>query len=288
MKYLSFNQFLKSKFGQRVQKISLDPGLGCPNRAKDKSGGCIFCNLKGSGTGLSFKGIDIKEQIEIGISWAKRRYKAKKFIAYFQAYSNTYGDLSTLEKIYRPVLEFPDIVGVSIGTRPDCISSEVLELIKTLFDKKMVWMEYGLQSSSNKTLSLINRGHNVEDFINAVELTKKYPFLICTHVIFGLPGESEKEMFDTIRLVSALKIDGIKFHELYVVRDTKLHEMFQKGKYHPISQKEYAKLVARSIKMLPLNTVIQRLTGDPAKDELVAPTWAKDKQKTIELISKFL
>ncbi len=288
MKYLSFNKFLKDRFGQRVQKISLDPGLGCPNRSKNKTGGCIFCNLKGSGTGLSFKGIGIKRQIELGISWAKKRYKAKKFIAYFQAYSNTYADLETLEKIYRPVLEYPDIVGVSIGTRPDCINAEILDLIKKLFHKKMVWMEYGLQSSSNKTLLLINRGHKVEDFIKAVELTKKYPFLICTHVIFGLPEETEKEMLSTIELVASLKIHGIKFHELYVIKNTKLHEMFKKGEYQPISQIKYARLVAEAIKMLPKDMVIQRLTGDPAKDELVAPSWARDKQKTIELINKFL
>ncbi len=287
--YLSLNRFLKERFGKRVQKIPLDAGLGCPNREPlTKKGGCIYCNFKGSGTGASFKGLSIKEQMESGIKWAKRRYKAKAFMPYFQSYSNTYGDIEHLKSLYSQCLEFPGVVGVSIGTRPDCVTHEVLELISDIFKDKMVWMEYGLQSASDKTLSYIKRGHTVKDFEDAVKLTRKFPFLICVHVIFGLPGEGEKEMMKTIEFLRDIGVDGIKFHELYVVRDTPLHKFYKKGEYRPIDQRKYARLVARAISLLPEETVIQRLTGDPLREELIAPNWARDKQATIKMIKDYL
>ena len=285
--FLSLNEFFRSKFGQRVQKIPLDAGLGCPNRVNGK-GGCIYCNYKGSGTGASFKGIPIKQQIEHGIAWARRRYKANKFAAYFQAFTNTFGSLDELRAIYCQVSDFEDIVVVAIGTRPDCVDAKVLDLIHECFPDKMVWLEYGLQSSSDKTLKRINRGHSVQDFIDAVELTKRYPFYICAHIIFGLPGESKKDMLNSVTLLRDLDVDGVKFHELYVVKGTKLHELYQNELYTPITQQDYVELVAESITLLGPDTVIQRLTGDPAPGELIAPSWASDKQKTITLIKELL
>jgi len=270
-----------------VQKIPLDAGLGCPNRSGGRAG-CIYCNEKGSGTGASFKGLSIRQQLEEGIEWASRRYKAKRFAAYFQAFSNTYAPLERLQEIYMEVAGVAEVVAVAIGTRPDCVDKEVLDLIRSCFRDKMVWMEYGLQSSSDKTLKKIRRGHKVRDFIRAVEITKRYPFYICSHVIFGLPDEGRKEMLDTIRLVRELGIHGIKFHQLYVIKGTRLSSMYREGSYIPISQMEYAKMVAQAIKILPADTVIQRLTGDPAPGELEAPNWATRKQETISMIRKFL
>ncbi len=285
--FLTLNRFFKEHFGQRVQKIPLDAGLGCPNRSKG-GGGCIYCNVKGSGTGASFKGIPLRVQLERGMEWARRRYKSRLFCAYFQAFSNTYGPLERLQDIYRQVAGYKDVVAVAIGTRPDCIDKEVLGLIHRTFPDKMVWMEYGLQSASDRTLDRINRGHTVKDFINAVEMTRQFPFYICAHVIFGLPGEGHRDMLETVRLLADMRIDGVKFHELYVVKGTGMSRLFQQGLYAPISQVEYALTVAKSIRLLPENTVIQRLTGDPAPGELVAPAWAHSKQETIALIRRFI
>ena len=285
--FLSLNSFFRAHFGQRVQKIPLDAGLGCPNRVSER-GGCIYCNEKGSGTGASFRGLSIRQQLETGMKWARRRYKARRFAAYFQAFSNTFASLDRLREIYSQVADVPEVVAVAIGTRPDCIDTDVLDLIHAIFKDKMVWMEYGLQSASDATLRLINRGHTVRDFSNAVRLTRQYPFYICAHVIFGLPGEGEGEMTQTVELLRDLAIDGVKFHELYVVRSTPLSHMYHQGRYEPISQDFYAKMVAKAIGILPKETVIQRLTGDPAPGELVAPKWAKRKQETISMIRKYL
>ncbi len=285
--FLTLNKFFKKHFGKRVQKVPLDAGLGCPNRVSGK-GGCIYCNEKGSGTGASLRNIPLRKQLLDGMEWAKRRYKAKLFAAYFQAFSNTFAPLDKLEEIYLQVANVPEVVAVAIGTRPDCINKQVLDLIASCFPDKMVWMEYGLQSASDLTLQAINRGHTVDDFIRAVELTKGYPFLICAHVIFGLPGEGKKEMEDTVRLVGALGVNGIKFHELYVIKGTPLCKIYRRGGYTPIDQDSYARMVAWAIRSLPTDTVIQRLTGDPAPGELEAPGWASKKQETIALIGKYL
>ena len=289
MTFLSLNGFLRRRFGRRVQKIPLDAGLSCPNRDPVTGvGGCIYCNLRGSGTGAFQQGRSIREQLVQGVEWARRRYRARAFIAYFQSFSNTFAPLERLEELYSQAASFPDIVGVAIGTRPDCVDREVLELVNRIFDGKMVWMEYGLQSASDRTLKTINRGHAVQDFIEAVSLTRKFPFLICAHVIFGLPGENRVDMLETARLLKALRIDGVKFHQLYVARHTELHRLYERGQYEPVSMEEYAQAVADAIRILPDETVIQRLTGDPAPGELVAPEWAGRKAGIIKCINRCL
>lgn len=289
MTFLSLNEFLRQRFGKRVQKIPLDAGLSCPNRDPVTGlGGCIYCNLQGSGTGAFQKGQGIREQLAQGMKWARKRYKARAFIAYFQSFSNTFAPLERLEELYRQAASFPDIAGVAIGTRPDCVDPQVLELIDKIFDGKMVWMEYGLQSASDRTLERINRGHTVQDFVDAVSLTRKFPFLICAHVIFGLPGESRPDMLETARLLKGLEIDGVKFHELYVAENTRLHRLYEKGQYEPVSMEEYAEAVADAIRILPDETVVQRLTGDPAPGQLVAPEWAGRKAEIIKCINTCL
>ncbi len=286
---LTLNRYLKERFGERVQKIPIDAGLACPNRDGTKGRkGCIYCDPRGSGTGAAAKGVSVAKQMRLGMEWAKRRYGARKFIAYFQSYSNTYAPLERLEELYTQALQGPQVVGVSIGTRPDCIDHERLDLISQVFKGKMVWVELGLQSASDETLKLINRGHTFKDFEKAVHLVKEFGFLSCVHVIFGLPGETREHMERTIKAINRMPLDGIKFHQLYVLKGTPLHRLYEKGGVDPLSQEEYAKTVAWSIKQLKPGMVVQRLVGDPPGQGLVAPLWSRNKQETINLVNKFL
>jgi len=287
--YLTLNQYLRAIFGTRVQKIPLDAGLTCPNRDGTKArGGCIYCDSRGSGTGAYRDEKSVRQQMEEGIQWARRRYKARKFIAYFQSFSNTYAPPGQLEEMYRQALISPEVVGLFVGTRPDCVDKEVLSLISRVGEGRLLWMEYGLQSASDETLVRINRGHTVEDFVRAVEMSRMMDIPVCAHVIFGLPGETRQHMESTVQLLADLKVEGVKFHQLYVVRNSRLHQIYEEGGYNPMAQEEYAEMVAWAIAHLPENTVIQRLTGDPPLGGLVAPEWSSDKAGTISLIKRRL
>ncbi len=287
--YLTFNEYLRRKFGCRVQKIPLDAGFTCPNRDGTLGkGGCIYCNAAGSGTGAHARGLTILEQMRLGTEWARRRYKARKFIAYFQSFSNTYAPKERLRELYSQALSVPEVVGLFIGTRPDCVDEEILALVQGISQGRMIWMEYGLQSASDETLERIHRGHTVEDFLRAVEMTKAMNIPVCAHVIFGLPGEGRKEMEETVRLLKELQVEGVKFHQLYVVRGTPLEALYRKGRYCPLSQEEYVDMVVWAISELGEGTVIHRLTGDPAPGELVAPEWSLNKARTVSRIQERL
>ncbi|MCU0575989.1 MAG: TIGR01212 family radical SAM protein [Desulfobacterota bacterium] len=275
--YRTLSAFLRERFGKRVQKITLDAGLTCPHRDVHGHGGCIYCNSQGSGTGASARGVGLKEQIAGQIRVMGQRSKAEAFIAYFQSFSNTYAPPEQLRAIYDTVLGFPEIVGLSIGTRPDCIDEEKLALIAGYGDNRLVWMEYGLQSASDDTLRRINRGHDVQGFVDAVNLTARYPVRQCAHVILGLPGEGMDDYVHTAQLVSSLPVTDIKIHLLYVIRGTPMEEMLSRGEYRPLSLREYAEAVARFVGHLRSDIVIQRISGDPHRDELVEPRWALDK-----------
>ena len=289
-RYHSLSLFLRKRFGERVQKVTIDAGFSCPNRDGTRGkGGCIYCNAFGSGTGAYQRGLSIRDQMLEGMERLRKRYKARKFIAYFQAFSNTYAPVSILRKRYEEALVNEQVVGLAIGTRPDCITEEVVKLLASYRKRGlMVWLEMGLQSVHNKTLAFINRGHTYEDFLRALELAKKYELLVCTHVIFGLPRENSSEMLETIEKLAALPLDGIKFHELYVVRGSKMEELYKQGLYRPLTQTEYVDLVCEALAYLPWRIVIQRLTGDPRPDELVAPAWAREKQNTLRAIEETL
>ena len=286
--YRTLSSYLRAQFHKRVQKIALDAGLSCPHRDSDRLGGCIYCNMKGSGTGAFTQGIALKDQIESQMRIMASRYGAEGFIAYFQSFSNTYAPLETLRSIYDTILPFPEIVGLAIGTRPDCIDEEKLDLIGSYADDRLVWIEYGLQSASNKTLKLINRGHTVENFVDAVKLTAHYPFRQCAHVIIGLPGEGMDQYIKTARLISSLPITDIKIHLLYVTRGTPMEDLFLKGKYNPLTLDEYADAVANFIAHVREDIVIQRITGDPHADELIEPKWAVEKGKVRSSIHQAL
>ncbi len=284
-RYNDFNTYLRQMFNCRVQKITVDAGMTCPNRDGTLStGGCIYCNIRGSGTGAHAKGLSISQQLINGKNALSKRYKAKKFIAYFQSFSNTYAPLSSLESLYEEALGVDDVVGLSIGTRPDCVDDAVLDLLQDYARHHLIWIEYGLQSASDETLAYINRGHNVQCFKDAVAKTRKRGIMICAHVILGLPNESREDMLHTAKTLAALEIDGVKLHLLYVIKGTPLESLYRQGDFRCLEQDAYVNLVCDFLEQLPSECVIQRLTGDPHPAELVAPTWALHKTETLEKI----
>ena len=286
-RYRDYNGYLRSIFGERVQKISLDAGFNCPNRDGTISDiGCLFCDSRGSGTGAMINnGLSIDEQIMAGRRFAEKRYKARKFIVYFQSFTNTYAPVSRLESIYTQALDHRDVVGISIATRPDCVDHEILALISSFQDNYLVWIEYGLQSSHDKTLARINRGHDVACFERSVRMATQHGLNICVHVILGLPGETREMMMDTAHFIAGLPIAGVKIHLLYVLRGTSLAALYEKGAYTCLDREEYTERVVDFLEFLPPNFVIQRLTGEPPRSaELVAPFWALNKSENIKLI----
>jgi radical SAM protein (TIGR01212 family) len=288
-RYNDLNSYLRSIFGCRVQKISLDAGLSCPNRdGTISTGGCIYCNTRGSGTGAHARGLSITDQLHNSKTYLAARYKAKKFIAYFQSFSNTYATAGRLKQLYEEALTVEDVVGLSIGTRPDCISESILDLLQGYARRHLVWVEYGLQSANDTTLSAINRGHDLRCFQEAVNATKGRGINICAHVILGLPGESRSDMLHTAKVLADLRIDGLKLHLLYVVKGTQLETQYQQGHYNCLKQPEYVDLVCDFLERIPPDMIIQRLTGDPHPDELVAPHWALKKSETLAQIRQTL
>jgi radical SAM protein (TIGR01212 family) len=289
-RYRDYNGYLREIFGERVQKISLDAGFNCPNRDGTISEkGCIFCDSRGSGSGAMInRGISIEKQIAEGKKFAKERYGAKKFIAYFQSFTNTYAPLPHLRDLYTRALNHSDMIGISIGTRPDCVDHDVLDLISSFQKDYLVWIEFGLQSANDATLSMINRGHDVSCFEKSVITANEYGLNICVHVIIGLPGESHEMMMNTARFIAELPIGGVKIHSLYVTKDTLLEDLYKKGKYRCLYREEYVETLIDFIEILPPELVIQRLTGDPVPNELIAPLWALDKNENITLINKRL
>ena len=288
-RYNDFNTYLRNLFGCRVQKITVDAGLSCPNRDGTISvGGCIYCNARGSGTGAHRKGLSITEQLNRGKQMLSRRYKAKRFIAYFQSFTNTYASLDRLEAMYEEALSVEDVVGLSIGTRPDCVTPEILDLLQDYTRNYLIWVEYGLQTAHDQTLAFINRGHDVNRFIQAINMTQNRGIKICAHIILGLPNENRSHMIQTADFISNMGIDGVKLHLLYVVSGTPMERLYRQGKYRCLEQQEYVELVCDVLERLPVEMVIQRLTGDPHPDELVAPLWSLQKTETLSLIRQTL
>ncbi|MGD9175971.1 MAG: TIGR01212 family radical SAM protein [Desulfobacterales bacterium] len=288
-RYTDFTTYLRQSFGCRVQKITIDAGLTCPNRdGTISTGGCIYCNPRGSGTGAHARGLSVTQQLINGKDALSRRYKAKKFIAYFQSFSNTYAPLPVLQSLYAEALEVDDVVGLSIGTRPDCVDDAVLSLLQDYARHYLIWLEYGLQSASDATLAYINRGHDVRCFKDAVENTRNRGIKICAHVILGLPHETRQDMLHTAEMLAALGIDGVKLHLLYVVKGTALETLYRQGDFKCLEQGAYVDLVCDFLERLPSNVVIQRLTGDPHPAELVAPVWTLNKSETLAQIRQTL
>lgn len=285
--YYRFSEYLKEKFGCSVHKITVDAGFTCPNIDGSLSkSGCMFCDNYSFSPPVRAKNIPLTQQIEDGIRYGKKRYDAKKFIVYFQPYSNTHAPPDILKEKYDIIKNFSDVVGISIGTRPDCVDEEKLSLIQNYTDNYDVWIEYGLQSIRDKTLKTINRNHTYSDFLKAVEMTRNKGIKICAHVIIGLPEETERDMIETAKECARIKLDGIKIHPLYIVKGTSLEKMFLEGRYTPLTIEEYTGITSRFIGHLWEKTVIHRITANCPAELLIAPVWVKEKDALLHLIEK--
>ncbi|MFC1621732.1 TIGR01212 family radical SAM protein [Candidatus Omnitrophota bacterium] len=283
--YYKFSTYFKNKgFKHRVRKITVDAGFSCPNRdGKISDNGCIYCNNEGFSPNTRKSFASIEEQITQGI----KRADAKKFIVYFQAYTNTYAPLDKLKRIYDITKKFEDVIGISIATRPDCVNKDVIDLIASYTKDYEVWIEYGLQSIHKKTLELINRGHLYEDFLKAVDLTrKKKDIKICAHAIIGLPLEDEGMIMETARSIASLKLDGIKIHPLHIIKGTKLEKFYKTGSVKVLELEEYVDLAVKFLEYLWPGTVIQRISADCPRDLLVAPLWISEKSKVLRGIEQ--
>lgn len=286
-RYNTYSQHLEKLFGCKVYKITLDAGFSCPNRdGLISTGGCIFCDDSGSFSHAHDNLMPIQEQLETSIERVKKRFKAKKFISYFQAYTNTYAPVEKLKEVYDQAFCHPDVVGMSIGTRPDCVDEEKIDLMASYAEKYHVWVEYGLQSIHDKTLRFINRGHSSEDFIKAVKMTQNKGINICTHVIIGLPGETKEDILETARVIGGLGINGVKIHLLCIMKDTKLEKKYNNGEIKLMNQDEYVEAVCDFMEVLPPEMTIHRLAGNGYREIRVAPGWLGDKFKILNLIDE--
>ena len=287
--YNDYNSYLKNLYGCKVYRIGLDAGFTCPNRDGTKGiGGCVYCNEDGSRSPYTYPSEGLSSQLASRIKYLRKKKGAEKFIAYFQAFTNTHGPLNKLKSVYDAILPFEEIVGISIGTRPDAIDKEKLRLISSYKDKYEVWIEYGLQSSHDNTLKTINRGHTFADFVKAVELTKASGILTCAHVILGLPGETEKDIIETAKGLTALKIDGVKIHPLHILKGSALEKIYNNKKIKILSENEYCELVCDFLENLSSGIIIQRLTGQGSAENHIAPSWALNKTGTLKKIKEKL
>lgn len=288
-KYYSASQFYKEKFGCKVYKISLDANCTCPNRDGSKGfGGCVFCSPMGSGEFCADKKMSIKNQVIEAKKIVEKKIKGeRKFIAYFQNFSNTYGDENILYKKFLEAINQPEICGISIATRPDCISEKMLFYLKNLSEKTFVMIELGLQTSNEKTGKKINRCFLNEDFLDAVNRIKKNApeIHIVTHIIFGLYDETLTDMLNSVKFTLDCKIHGLKFTCLYILKGTKLENDYKNGLVFPLSEDEYFEILSKALEIIPKNIVIHRLTGDGPKKLLIEPEWTKNKKEVINRIN---
>lgn len=289
MEYLSFNKYLKDKFGQKVYKISLDGGFTCPNRdGKTGTRGCIFCSKGGSGDFAENREMSITEQIESGKKKVEKKIKSGKYIAYFQAFTNTYAPVEILRQKYEEAINHPDVVALSIATRPDCLGDDVLKLLDEMNKIKPVFVELGLQTIHQKSAKYIRRGYDLSVYDKAVRDLKKIGVNVVVHVILGLPNESENDMLETVKYVCESGANGIKLQLLHVIDGTDLAKDYEKGLFKTLEFDEYVNLIVKCVKIIPKDIVIHRLTGDGAKKDLIAPLWSADKKKVLNAINKAL
>ena len=289
MEYLSFNKYLKDKFGQKVYKISLDGGFTCPNRdGKIDTRGWIFCSKGGSGDFAQNRNLSITEQIESGKKIVEKKIKSGKYIAYFQAFTNTYAPVEILKAKYSEAINHPDIVALSIATRPDCLGDDVIELLDEMNKIKPVFVELGLQTIHSDSAKYIRRGYSLEVYNEAVKKLKNIGVNIVVHIILGLPNESEEDMLESVKYVCQSQIDGIKLQLLHIIAGTDLAKDYEKGLFKTLEFDEYVELIAKCVAIIPKNIVIHRLTGDGAKKDLIAPLWSADKKRVLNAINKAL
>ena len=284
---LTVNEYCKQQFGQKLYKLSLDGGMTCPNRDGTlDTRGCIFCSAGGSGDFTPNRNKPIEDQIYEAKKKVSAKYNGDKYIAYFQAYTNTYAPIETLRQIFMPVISRDDIAVLSIATRPDCLSDEVLALLDELNQIKPVWVELGLQTIHEKTADYIRRGYRLAIYDKAIKDLNAIGIHTITHIILGLPGETKEDMLASVRHVVLQKSKGIKLQLLHVLKNTDLAKDYQNGLFNTMEFEEYVDLVAECVKLLPTDMVVHRLTGDGPKSLLVAPIWSADKKRVLNALHK--
>ncbi len=290
-RYQTYEYFTRQKFGCRAVKLPVDAGFTCPNiDGKCSYGGCIYCSSRGSGDFAPDASLPIAEQIEKQKALYAKKWKNSVYIAYFQARTNTYAPLEVLKDKYEEALKQEGIVGLNIATRADCLPDDVVEYLAELADRTELTVELGLQSSSDETAKKINRGHTFETFLDGYRRLKlaNPKIAICVHLIFGLPDEDDNRMLQSVKDVANLRPDQVKLHLLHVLKGTKLAELWQNGQYIPLGEEHYIRLLADALELLPSRTVIGRLTGDGARDELLAPLWTLRKTAVINDLDKLM
>lgn len=285
----TYGQNLLKRYGMRVHKIALDAGFTCPNRDGTKgTGGCTFCNNVSfsPATGLQ---LDMSGQLTKARAAIAKRTRATRFIAYFQAYTNTYANIVELEALYRQALAHPDIMGISVGTRPDCVSSEVLDLLENLRAEGLeVWLELGLQSAFDETLERVNRGHTLAEYRTTALAARARGIPLCTHLIIGLPGEDERHYHATLDTVLKIGVDGLKLHPLHVVKHTLLAYQWRRGGYQALEQSDYIRIAADLIERTPPHIIFHRVTATASKELLLAPEWCSKKWTVLNGIEREL
>lgn len=283
--YRSLDFHLRERYGEKIYKVSLNGGMTCPNRDGHLgTRGCIFCSEGGSGDFAGEKSLSISEQIETQKQQLSHKFPVKHFIAYFQAYTNTYAPVDYLSRIFTEALEHPDIVGLSIGTRPDCLPDETVQLLAGLNQKKPVTVELGLQTIHEKTASFIRRGYRLECFANAVQRLRAYDLEIVVHTILGLPGENAEDIFATMRYLNTCNIQGIKLQLLHILKHTDLADYYTQTAFQVLTEDAYVDLVIHCLELLSPDITIHRLTGDGPHDLLIAPLWSCRKRAVLNHI----
>ena len=288
MNYTSLNSYLKERFGCKVYKLAIDGGFTCPNRDGTlDTRGCVFCSKGGSGEFAGSRKLSITEQIEQGKRLVEKKIKDGKYIAYFQAFTNTYAPINELKEKYYQAINHPDIVALSIATRPDCLGDDVLNLLDEINKIKPVFVELGLQTIHEKTAEYIRRGYPLSVYDEAIEKLHGIGINVVTHLIIGLPGETTEDILESVSYVCE-KTDGIKLQLLHIIKGTDLEKEYNAGKISVLFLDEYAEIIKRCVNIIPKNVVVHRLTGDGAKKDLIAPLWSADKKKVLNTINKKL
>jgi radical SAM protein (TIGR01212 family) len=288
-RYNSFGSYIKKRFSTTVYKVNVDAGFTCPNRdGTISTSGCIFCNNDSFRPGSCTPTLSISEQIRNGIAHVKKRYKAERFLVYFQPYTNTYAPVDELERLYRKALSEPSVIGLAIGTRPDTVNEEKIALLETLAERYFILIEYGMQSIYEKTLEFINRGHDYNTFLKTIDLTKDRGIFIGAHVIIGFPTETKEEMLSMADEVSHIPIDFLKIHQLQVIKDTPLEIIYRERPFHVFEYEEYLEFVTEFIERLSSRIVLQRLFATAPDNILIAPRWGKSRQEILRDIEKRL
>lgn len=277
-RFHTWNYHLREQFQTKVFKVSLDGGFTCPNRdGKVAIGGCTFCSARGSGDFAGDRRADLYQQFHEVKARMHTKWPNAKYIGYFQAFSNTYAPVAELREMYELILQQEGVVGLSIATRPDCLPDDVVEYLAELNERTYLWVELGLQTIHERTQQLINRGHDFACYLDGVNKLRKHNIRVCTHIIYGLPGETYEDMMETARAVAQMDIQGIKIHLLHLLRNTPMVKQYEQGLVRLLSQEEYTKLVVDTLEILPPEMVIHRVTGDGPPDLLIGPLWSRNK-----------